>query len=55
LLGKAEERKFSVDLDEIGIQSRDLSLDDPSTEDEIWATIRDLSIDKAPGPNGFTG
>lgn len=56
LLGTAEDRNFSIDLDEIGLQPRDLSpLDDPFTEDEIWATIRDLPLDKAPGPDGFTG
>ena len=34
----------------------DLSgLDACFTEDEIWATVKDLPSDRAPGPDGFTG
>jgi len=34
----------------------DLSiLDEPFTEQEIWATIRSLPADRAPGPDGYTG
>ena len=34
----------------------DLSiLDEPFTEQEIWATIRFLPADRAPGPDGYTG
>ena len=56
LLGTAEERNFSINLDEIGVQPTDLSsLEDPFTEEEVWATISDLPLDKASGPDGFTG
>ena len=34
----------------------DLSiLEEPFTEEEIWATIQSLPADRAPGPDGFTG
>ena len=34
----------------------DLSaLDVCFTEDEIWAVVRDIPAEKAPGPDGFTG
>jgi hypothetical protein len=29
-------------------------LDAPFTED-VWVTIKDMPLDKAPGPDGFTG
>ncbi|WVZ95183.1 LOW QUALITY PROTEIN: hypothetical protein U9M48_040980 [Paspalum notatum var. saurae] len=46
----------TLDLASIGIQSHDLeSLDLPFTENEVWATIKSLPSDKAPGPDGFTG
>jgi len=34
----------------------DLSiLEEPFTEEEIWATIQSLPADRVPGPDGFTG
>ncbi|XP_066396066.1 uncharacterized protein [Miscanthus floridulus] len=55
LLGTAEEQNFSINLDEIGVQPMDLSsLEDPFIEEDVWATISDLSLDKASGPDGFT-
>jgi hypothetical protein len=56
ILGKAEERNFTLDLDELVIQHHVLSvLDAPFSEEEVWATIKDMYLDKAPGPDGFTG
>lgn len=55
LLGKAEEPIYTVDLAELGIQQIELSqLDAPFMEAELWATIKDMPMDKAPGPDGFT-
>jgi hypothetical protein len=56
ILGKAEERDFTLDLDELVIQHHVLSvLDAPFSEEKVWATINDMHLDKAPGPDGFTG
>jgi hypothetical protein len=34
----------------------DLSqLDSPITDEEVWSTIKALPMDRAPGPDGFTG
>jgi DNA topoisomerase IB len=39
-----------------GIQHHDLSsLDVPFSEEEVWATIKAMHMDKAPGLDGFTG
>ncbi|WVZ79973.1 hypothetical protein U9M48_027494 [Paspalum notatum var. saurae] len=57
LLGSSEERDFSFDLATFHPQhQQDLSpLDEPFSVEEVWTTIQDLPLDKAPGPNGFTG
>jgi len=56
LLGTMEERQHTIDFAEIGIQQHDLSsLEAPFIEQEVWATIREMPLDKAPGPDGFTG
>ena len=56
ILGKAEERNFTLDPDELGIQHHDLlALDAPFSEEEVWATVKEMHLDKAPGPDGFTG
>jgi hypothetical protein len=40
----------------LGILFHDLSaLDAPFTKKEVWDTILHLPLDKAPGPDGFTG
>jgi DNA topoisomerase IB len=31
------------------------SLDVPFSEEEVWATIKAMHMDKAPGLDGFTG
>lgn len=56
VLGTAESLDYTIDLSEIGVEQHDLSsLDAPFTEEEVWSTIKDMPLDKAPGPNGFTG
>jgi len=56
LLGTADERDYTIDFAEIGIQQHDLSsLESPFTEEEVWATIKEMPLDKAPGPDGYTG
>jgi hypothetical protein len=47
---------MTINFCELGIVSQDFaSLDLPFTEDEVWRTIKDLSSDKSPGPDGMTG
>ncbi|WVZ53711.1 LOW QUALITY PROTEIN: hypothetical protein U9M48_004616, partial [Paspalum notatum var. saurae] len=56
LLGSSEQRVFSVDLAALNLQQHDLScLEVTFTEQEVWATIKNMPLDKAPGPDGFTG
>ncbi|WVZ54039.1 LOW QUALITY PROTEIN: hypothetical protein U9M48_004907 [Paspalum notatum var. saurae] len=56
LLGAAEKRDYTFDLSAFHSQQLDLSnLNEPFTLEEVWATIKDMSLDKAPGPDGFTG
>jgi hypothetical protein len=50
------DREYTVNLNELDINSYDLAaLVAPSSEEEVWKTICQLSSDKAPGPDGFTG
>ncbi|WVZ93818.1 LOW QUALITY PROTEIN: hypothetical protein U9M48_039773 [Paspalum notatum var. saurae] len=54
--GEAEPRDFSLDLAALNFQGHDLSsLEEEFTENEVVATIKDMPLDKAPGPDGFTG
>jgi len=55
LLGTAEEREYTIDLDAIGVQQHDLSTLDSPFSEEVWSTIKGMPLDKAPGPDGFTG
>jgi len=55
ILGSAEVRDYTLNLDELDMQHHDLSdLDAPFSEEEVWATIKDMHLDKVPGPDGFT-
>lgn len=56
LLGSAVERSYSLNLPAFHFQhQQDLSaLDTPYSMDEVWAAIKSLPPDKAPGPDGFT-
>ena len=50
------DRENTVNLTELGMNTHDLTkLDLPFTAQEVWRTIEQLPLDKAPGPDGFTG
>jgi hypothetical protein len=50
------DRERTFNLTELGLSALDLAdLEQPFTEEEIWATIKQLPSDKALGPDGFTG
>ena len=45
-----------MDFPALGIDPHDLTeLERSVTEEEVWAAIRDMPSDRAPGPDGFTG
>jgi hypothetical protein len=55
VLGTSTNREHTINLNEHGVPMFDLSeLDSPFSEEEVWATIKGLPADKAPGPNGLT-
>jgi len=56
LLGRETPRETTIDLSVLDIPLTDLSvLDVPFSEEEVWAGIKELPTDRAPGPDGFTG
>ncbi|WVZ50043.1 hypothetical protein U9M48_001341 [Paspalum notatum var. saurae] len=55
LIGSAKHRDYTLNLHSLGIQQHDLTaLYEPFTIEKEWATVRDLPMDKPPGPDGFT-
>ena len=55
ILGRAEERDYTLDLDTLAIQQHNLSQREvPFSKDEVWAR-KGYAIGQALGPNGFTG
>lgn len=56
LLGSHMHRDRTINLDELDIPSHDLAtMNAPFSEDDVWKTICQLPLDKAPGSDGFTG
>jgi hypothetical protein len=56
LLGTAGQRDFSIDLEVVHRPGMDLDqLEQAITEEEVWAAIKTLPSDKAPGPDGYSG
>jgi hypothetical protein len=54
-LGQFEHDKILFDLNGIIHSTEMPELDEPFSNQEIDALIKDLPIDKAPGPDGFNG
>ncbi|XP_073362981.1 uncharacterized protein [Aegilops tauschii subsp. strangulata] len=56
LLGVGTTREHTLDLEALNIRHVDLAeLDRTFTEEEVWAVIKDMPADRAPGPDGFIG
>jgi hypothetical protein len=50
------QREFTLNLQAFHRPAIDLSdLEQVVSEEEVWATIKSLPSDKAPGPDGYTG
>ena len=56
LLGTPTQRAHTLNLDALDLPSLDLShLELPFTAEEVERTVKSMPLDKAPGPDGFTG
>lgn len=56
ILGSAPEQQFSLDLECLDLPNRDLShLEVEFSPEEVRNIIKAMPLDKAPGPDGFTG
>jgi hypothetical protein len=42
-------------LEAVGLQQQDLSVLEEAFSEEVWNTVKNMPLDKAPGPDGFTG
>jgi hypothetical protein len=55
LLGEPSRRDFTLNLGMLDLPAVDATaLELPLSEEEIWAAVKALPPDKAPGPDGFT-
>lgn len=56
LLGLVEDCEFSLTLDFRRLPTFDLSHHEGGfIEEDVWQTIKDMELNKSPGPNGSTG
>jgi hypothetical protein len=55
LLGTAPDRPISLDLQYFHRDSSGLDILDRPILEEVWETIKDLPMDRTPGPDGFIG
>ncbi|XP_073363036.1 uncharacterized protein [Aegilops tauschii subsp. strangulata] len=56
LFGHAPARAHSLDLDKLDVSSKDLEhLERPFLPQEVERVVKAMQLDKAPGPDGFTG
>jgi hypothetical protein len=56
VLGTSTNREQTINPNELGVPMFDHSdLDTPFFEEEAWATIKGLPVNKAPRPDGLTG
>jgi len=56
IIGTPGVQNCHLNLSELGFPSvQSALLDTCFTEEEVWQAILDMPIDKAPGPDGFTG
>jgi hypothetical protein len=55
LIGSTADRDCTLQLEHLIDPAADLAeLDEPFTDDEVWAAVKRLPARKAPGPDGFT-
>jgi len=56
ILGSRCSREANLDFTFLGLPVIDTSLLDVCfSEEEVWRTIQEIPVDRAPGPDGFTG
>lgn len=54
--GPPSSRETTLNWDEIGLQRHDLiHLYEDFTVEEVYGVIKDIAVEKAPGPDGYIG
>ncbi|KAM0831273.1 hypothetical protein ACQ4PT_065654 [Festuca glaucescens] len=55
VIGKAQLWQHDISLGSLGLPTVDLAgLDAQFSDDEVWATVKSLTVDKSPGPDSFS-